>query len=492
LGRDGNVPLPWAVQVGMHEMARSWAENEFGAARLGDRRREKRLVDIAAAAAARPGGTITGTFQTCASREAAFRFVENEGVSAEAIASAVYTAAARRSSRERVIAVPVDQTSLSLPDRDGRYGFGPIGNHSYIATGIHVMNALAVSRDGATIGLLDQQWWVRGKRKIHRRDRSSKSDRRPFSQRESFFWVRALKAASARLSEHAPSCTPWFQLDRGADCTSVLSLVTDEKLLVTVRAKVDRRLVFGDGRRDYLMAAIRRQPIAGHYHTDVPERPGQSQRRARLAIRFLKAPVALPVTRKRRRLAWLNVVAAEEVEAPEGQEPLRWVLLTTRRVMSFVDALQVVACYCLRWRLEDFHKAWKSGACDIEASRLRARSHLQRWATIMAAVAARIERLKHMARHEPTRSASDEFSQDEIDATILLRRGATELPYEVGDVPTIAEITRWIADLGGYMGSRNSRPPGTVVIRRGLELVAGAAAALRALRAPPPRRSGQS
>src|SRR5262249_25493213 len=164
----------------------------------------------AAAAAARPSGTITGTFKGSATREAAFRFVENEEVSAEAIANAVYTATAKRSANECLIAVPVDQTSLSLPDRDGKRGFGPIGSHNYIATGVHVMNALAVSRDGATIGLLDQQWWVRDRKKIHRRDRSSKSDRRPFEKRESFFWVRALRAASARLREHASACTPWF------------------------------------------------------------------------------------------------------------------------------------------------------------------------------------------------------------------------------------------------------------------------------------------
>lgn len=475
----------------MQEISSAWAAEEFGAAQLGDRRREKRLVQIAAAAAARPDGRITRTFKSSASREAAFRFVENEDIAAEAIGNAAYSATAKRCATDRLIAVPLDQCSLSVPDSRGKYGFGPIGNHNYVATGIHVMNALAVNRDGATIGLLDQQWWVRAKQKIQRRSRSSKFDRRPREERETYYWVRAMKATTERLSAQAPSCTPWFQLDRGGDCSSVLSFVTDEKLLVTVRAKVERRLVTHDGRRDYLRAAVRRQPVAGHYHTDVPERPGQRERRARLAIRYLTAPVAVPVTRKRRRLIWLNVVAAEEVEAPKGQKPLRWILLTTRRVTSLVDALQVVACYCLRWRLEDFHKTWKSGACDIEASRLRARTHLQRWATIMAAVAARIERLKHLARNQPTCPASVEFTQDEIDATILLRRDATEVPYELGAVPTVAELIRWIADLGGYMGSRNSRPPGTVVIRRGLELVTGAATALRALRAHP-RKSGQS
>src|SRR5262249_604755 len=149
-----------------------------------------------------------------------------------------------------------------------------------------------------------------------------------------------------------------------------------------------------------------------------------------------------------------NAVLAEERNAPHGQEPLRWILLTNRRVEILEDALQIVGAYSLRWRVEDFHKAWKSGACNIEASQLRSREHFVKWATISAAVAARIERIKHLSRTVPERPATDEFSRDEIDATILLRREETPVRYNLGDVPTLGEVTRWIADLGGYMGSK--------------------------------------
>mgnify|MGYP000479316922 CR=1 FL=1 len=57
------------------------------------------------------------------------------------------------------------------------------------------------------------------------------------------------------------------------------------------------------------------------------------------------------------------------------------------------DAIEVVRAYTRRWRIEEFHRTWKAGACGIEGTRLRAYDHIQRWAIITASVAARIEQL---------------------------------------------------------------------------------------------------
>ena len=471
----------------MGNAAIAWAEQECGDADLGDKRRERRLVRVAAGALRGPTGTITGTFKGTAEREAAFRFVENESVDVAAIAEASYSSTARRCAEASWVSVPVDQTSLSVRDTDGTRGFGPIGSHaSYVATGVHVMNTLAVGRDGATVGLLDQQWWVRPPKKRGRRSH----DGRPLHERESHCWVKALAAAKHRIETHAPSCTPWFQLDRGGDCRGVLAHAVDNDILLTVRAIGNRRLNHANGRVGELAPSLRARPVAGHYFVDVPARPSRVARRARLAIRFMQAPIALKVSKKRRRVVVVGAVMVTEIQPPRGQEPLRWILLTTRVIRSFVDALHVVAAYTGRWRIEDFHKAWKSGACDIEASQLRARTHFQRWATIMAAVAARIERIKHLARTEPNKPASEEFSRDEIDAAILLRKELATIPYDLGDTPTVGELIRWLADFGGYMGSKRSPPPGTVVIARGLDYITPAAHALAAMRKQRTQKSG--
>ena len=76
----------------------------------------------------------------------------------------------------------------------------------------------------------------------------------------------------------------------------------------------------------------------------------------------------------------------------------------------------------MRWRIEEFHRTWKSGACNGEDTQLRSREAVIRWASMLAVVAVRIERLKRLSREEPTRSAADELSDIEIEVLLLLKR----------------------------------------------------------------------
>jgi hypothetical protein len=464
----------------------SWAQEEFGASRLGDERRVRRLVQLAADATRRPSGTVAGTFKGGSRREAAFRLVENDGVDPVALAAASHCATAQRCAPERTVIVPIDTTALSLRDPTGARGFGPIGARYQETSGIFAMTALAVRADGETLGVLAQRWWVRSRKRTRRRRMSSKQDPRPREARESFHWVRCLRDADSHLRTHAPTCRAWYQIDRAGDCLPVLAAAVDEGFLVTTRAQYNRRLARGG----YLHTSIVRQPVAGYYEFDVPERPHQQPRRARLAVRFFRTQLSLPLKKDCRRTVWMNLVYAKEIGAPPGQKPLKWMLLTNAVVETLADALRVVEAYTFRWRVEEFHKTWKSGACGIESSLLRAPDHLIRWATVMAAVAARIERIKHRSREQPDLPASVEYSQDEIDATILLRKNETRVTHKPGDVPTLGEVTRWIADLGGYMGSKKSPPPGSVVLRRGLEQVAAAAVVIRIMRDGGDQRSG--
>ena len=81
----------------------------------------------------------------------------------------------------------------------------------------------------------------------------------------------------------------------------------------------------------------------------------------------------------------------------------------------------------------------------------------------------RILRMTYLARTKPEMLADCEFSQPEIDATIVLKRRKTK--YKRGQVPTIGEIVRWIAELGGYTGKSSGGRPGALVLTRGLHRI---------------------
>lgn len=63
-----------------------WAEEEFGDSDLGDLRRTKRAVELAAVMAARPGGRVTSVVQNSAEREGAFRLLCNRAVDEKELA----------------------------------------------------------------------------------------------------------------------------------------------------------------------------------------------------------------------------------------------------------------------------------------------------------------------------------------------------------------------------------------------------------------------
>lgn len=158
-----------------------------------------------------------------------------------------------------------------------------------------------------------------------------------------------------------------------------------------------------------------------------------------------------------------------------------WLLLTNRPVSSVGEIRQVVLGYAQRWRIEDFHRTWKSGTCGVEENQLQSVEAVKKWATILAAVAVRVERLKLLSRREPERPATEEFSALELRALLLLRFGRSgKKKYADATVPTLGDATTWLAQIGGYTGKSSGGPPGSVVLARGLQELAVAVRTLEA------------
>ena len=458
----------------------AWAVEEFGSAELGDDRRTRRLVALAAEVVSSPAGTVTAACRTSASREGAFRFVENRAVGAPNVIAAMGRASARRCT-EALAIVPVDATSLHLTDETGRRGLGSVGSVKQGARGLHVMSSLVLAPSGRPLGLTSQSYWVREKRSR----RPEKSLSQDIENRETRFWLRALEQAKAVLAQEAPHCVPWFQLDRGADCGPVLVDAIDNRRLLTVRATHDRHLLSPHQR---LVATVEATPVITTVRLSVSaksrvrkrRRQGKrvlhwvARRQARVAKLSMQA-ATVPLRVGRRTLSF-HVVLVREKGRPKDDR-IEWLLLTTHPIGSRRDVLKVVQAYSFRWRIEEFHRAWKRGLCRVEDTQLRSRDAVIKWATILAAVAARALRLTYLARDKPDTPAYDEFTKRELQAIVLLREPKGIALDQISTL-TLAQVIRWLADLGGYTGPWNG-PPGPTVVARGLRYVLPAAKILR-------------
>ncbi|MDO8680916.1 MAG: IS4 family transposase [Acidobacteriota bacterium] len=462
--------------------AEAWALEEFGDTALGDARRTARLVKMAARAAENPNGKLSRVFSSARELDGAYDFIESEHVSPLAIEEAQGGATARRCVGLAYVRVAVDGSSLRLADHERDKDFGRVGTTKAGARGLKVISALAVDPGGVTLGLLSQVWWARGEArsgsaKIRRKRRAQL----PTEQKETRHWIEAIERTTQRLD--AVGAHGWFQLDREADAWPILSALRATKHLFTVRSSWDRAVEATGRDKQYLRAHLAEQRPIGSYEIDVPGNAKRTARRARMVMRAAEVTLRLRDRSTSKihgfdvRVVWVR----EEGTTPKGEKPLDWLLLTNAPVASFADGREVVLGYASRWRIEDFHRAWKSGVCNVEDTQLRSRAAVIRWATIQAAVAARAERIKLLARGAPERPATDELGEDEIRVLIALKRQQKKRTETVPDgVPTIAQATLWLAELGGYTGKSSGGPPGSTTIGRGLERVLHGAAALRA------------
>jgi hypothetical protein len=461
--------------------AQRWAEEEFGEAQLGDVRRTRRLVMLGAELARQPAGTVTRACGSSASREGAFRWLESDAVRVEPVRDALVQAALGRCAEHKLVYVSIDGTSLTLTDKTGEKGLGAVGSWSMGSRGVHAMTAFAVAPDGCPIGICGQRMWVRESRSRHANARRSGD----LQERETRFWLELLGESHAEFARAAPGCTPWYQLDRGADCWPVLDLARQSDLLLTVRATHDRRV---DGQVAHLWSVLERSPLKGYLHVDVPARPvlrkrkrtggrrvfwrtDRKARKAKVALRAATVPLLLTTAAGVRFTVDFNAVLVREVGPVKDR--IEWLLLTTHPVRTRSETLTVVHAYKHRWRIEELHRTWKRGLCRVEDTQLRSREAIFKWATLLATVASRAMRLTYLAREQPDLPATEELSRVELRAIIALR---TPKGVALDHVPPLSQALRWIADLGGYTGPWNG-PPGPTVVGRGLRTVLAAARA---------------
>lgn len=460
----------------------SWATATFGKARLGDARRTARLVRLATGASQRPAGCITEVFLTSAERQGAYGLLEDEQITPAAVGGAAFMATLETIRQRQLTRVDValDGSSLTLTDRRHTKQTGPVGNRRSKNRGFEVMTALAVSDAGEPLGLVDQHYWARPTQRPRKSHKARKT-----AEKETQHWLDAMDALDTRFQalnrDAARPCRPRGLLDRGGDCRPVL-LKADQlraRCDFIVRAAWNRRL--NDPEVHYLWEQVERSALLCESALQVPAGPKRTARTATMQVRARKVSLRL-------RDKWNKTTTSAEFWAvhtrevgttPVGETPVEWMLLTTCEVRTAEEACEIVRAYGHRWRVEELHRAWKRGMCHVEDTQLRSGAAIQKWAIVLAVVAARAVQLAYRARTEPNAPSTVALTQEQIDATIVLRRPAG---WGLGTQPPLHQVVGWIAELGGYTGKSSGGPPGPTVLARGLREVDTTVRALQNLK----------
>jgi Transposase DDE domain len=126
-------------------------------------------------------------------------------------------------------------------------------------------------------------------------------------------------------------------------------------------------------------------------------------------VEFLPGP-----NRADKKTLTLRVVHVLEPSPPPDVEPVEWFLLTTCEISTTEQAQECLRWYCLRWRIEDWHRVLKSG-CRIEALQHKTAERLKRAIAINLVIAWRIMLMTLLGRACPDLPAELLFSDAEIE-----------------------------------------------------------------------------
>ena len=458
-------------------MAESLSEEVCGA-EFGDRRLTVRLGKIVDELGARPTMSVPAATHGRAEMVAAYRFFDNPKVSPDAILRPHIEATRERIAQCDVALLVQDTTELDLtrPKQQVK-GAGPIECQAHRGAFFHPL--VAFNADGLPLGVAWHKSWARDiiQTELTKEEKREKRRQRPIEEKESVRWIEGIRAAR-ELSNSCPHTKCICVADSEADIYEMFSeprLSSNGELHLLVRACQERSLINHNGN---WLDAVRAAPCLYQCSIDVSSRTPmikddsrkrREQRDARTAeveVRAMTVTLRAP-GRPDRKLpnVTLNLVLVEEVSPPAGETPIQWLLVTSLPIAEPEQVRQIVSYYCLRWQIEIYFRTLKSG-CRVEERQFEELRRLLNCLAVYSIVAWKIMYLCRLGRECPDLDCELVFEPSEWKSVYMTLRKA-EPP---NTPPTLNEIVRMIATLGGYV-NRKSTAPGAQTLWLGLQRV---------------------
>ena len=282
--------------------AQQWAQTHFAGVALGEVRRSRRVVTLAAGWAQQPGASISRLShgQAYASK-AAYQLLGHAQTTPDALQAPHRQHVAQQLQAPGTYLLVEDTTELSWPEAaERRAGIGPVGPGKAYSQGVLLHSLVAAAWPASDpdpaakrpalplLGLFDQQFHVRQPVPAAEKARPYGGSRpRQGRVRESALWAQSLRAVGC-----PPAGTRWVVVaDCGADIYEHLRQCQARGLGFVVRAAQNRALAAGADKTPAgrLFERARAQPRAGQFPLSLRGRPRQPAREVALQVSFTPA-----------------------------------------------------------------------------------------------------------------------------------------------------------------------------------------------------------
>ncbi|MBP5751758.1 MAG: transposase [Treponema sp.] len=279
---------------------------------------------------------------TC--RKTRQRFLQSEVCNADNLAHFAERIAVQNAEGCTKVYVPIDGSSLKIPDSTGNKGLGHVGPKSAGAKGFIVQNSYMVDQDGIPCGILYQKYFTR-----------------PADECESKIWADTLETTIRIIRKNNLAECALIEMDRGYDCPEIINWLRTKDVKLMIRATQNRKVCSPDVTSTKEARELS-CPVL-EYLSDIPEMAtidvsvpvvlrdketpaGTSNvsttERRTCTLSLKSAPVQIFLRPKKLRdlprnatvdkseREWLSpatIVLAEELNAPQEYAPVRWIAL---------------------------------------------------------------------------------------------------------------------------------------------------------------------
>ena len=437
-----------------------WIEAELDTVEFYDPRLKRRLFKLVNDFYGQPQAPIPQSCGSYANTIAAYRFFNNQRVSMDKLLRAHTQASIERIKDHKVVLAVQDTTNLNYTTHHATEGLGPIGKGAGGAFGLMVHDTMAFSEKGVPLGLLDVQCWARDRKDVGKNHRRKHL---PIEEKESMKWLNSYRAV-CEVQRLCPDTMLVSVGDRESDIYELFleKVANPQGPELLIRCARSRKRKTDNG---YLWDDVLKQDVAGYQVVHVPRRGCQLARDATLQIRHKKLELNPPRRTDYPSITVWMVHAQEQDCPPSVKKPLEWMLLTTVSVNSFEQACQRLEWYTQRWGIEVFHRTVKSG-CRIEDRQLGTANSLQACLALDMVVAWRIYNMIKLGREVPDSPCSVFFKEAEWKALHVYVHKTPNVPEKE---PTLRQVIRMVASLGGFLGRKSDGEPGATTLWRGLQ-----------------------
>jgi Transposase DNA-binding/Transposase DDE domain len=426
-----------------------WAEAQWGSVKLGDARRTARAVKVGAKLASLPAGSLPQQQASWGDLKAAYRLLNEADVSYEALSREHWSTTLEEAtaSSDRMLFIQ-DGSELNYSKHPATTGLGYIGNGGNLGLMLH--SCLTVNaRTESVIGLADQRVWIR--EKLHQ---DHKTGGEPITRTEGAVWAETLETLGAVPESERGR---WVSVgDRNSDIFSYLRRAKALSWECLVRVHKDRYVVLA-GKKTKLRQGIRSLEARTTTTLVKRGRDGQAQREIVLNV-ACSAITLLPPVREPESDP-IEGYCLRVWETKPGKDAIEWLLFTTLPITSLKQALEVIRWYSLRWLIEEYHKALKTG-CAMEQRQLTSAHGLQNLLAFLAIVAVRLLQLRSLARTQPTQLATD------LVDPMMLTLVAAKFKLKPATL-TLKIFWHSVARLGGFLARKHDGDPGWQTLWKG-------------------------